>query len=606
MSVANILSNVNQEEIDYVWLPPGGGPPATLATVLTAGNSAGCQLMTDVFKVEGCISAGTDFTLATNPANPNSDLYIANANAGDGVYVEAGTQLYLQTDVGAVGQPTNILLSAGQTVITPSGNYPYPGVVETGVAINGFNNTGAGNQQIGLAIDTITTGGECDGLVISNITSNNPGGNAFGQKTTGIQSDADCYGSYVQSVTSNTGSAYGLVTDAINGVNSTGQYHSNVSASQDGRGILVDGVNGGANAWGAEFNNTVAGTGSGRGVVINGVQGTDGYGLEIASVSGNAGSAYGCVMNGIASNAGQPATGLEIANVNGDGNGIGVNASSITSLTGRVEGLVTTGLNSTAVGADANGVRVDSVSVAGSGIARGVAVVNVTNNSGSGRAFGVDVLGVSGNVPAIALNVNNISTTTAVSAVALSATNITSVLGTGVGVSLNTIGGVRATGIDIANVVATGSSAQGIRVQSVRSTAVPAQPVYGGFFSRTAKNNADPGRLFKIFDGLLSLNTQYLNDPVVNVIQLDGGNLVLLGPAVPAPPAQVVIGNAPNQPPEDGDWLLISKQGAGGHDIADANGNLINGLAVFNFAGGSDMVLMFFCGAINEWVAHDF
>jgi hypothetical protein len=621
MSVANILDVTVPEQIDPVWVPFGGGGGGNLATVLATGpnpGSAGCQPMIDVFGIGGCPTVDLQIT----SVGPNADLILENNNASDGVIVNAGTSIQLNTDQFASGANTIVQISAGQTDIQPNPTYPYGNNPDVPLKISNYNNP-TGFVQGGVSVGPNSAQGEIQGFTVDSLTAG-PGADGFGMKIDTITADNIACGIRTANITANVGTAIGHDITGVNGVDAIGVFLGGLNANssnttgleiktpvaaQDCRAINVGNVQG-TNVWGAEFNTLTASSGDARGVVVSGADGSSsaGVGVEINSTTGGPNGAYAVLINGTTSVAGGSAFGIEVGNTNGDLDARGINASAINSTNGRAEGVITTSITASAVGADANGFRVDGVTSLG-GFSRGMYINNVAATVS--RAFGVDMTNVVGGGSAVGFNANLITTSGASTAAGMNINNVAATTGTGVGVSLNTISGIRAVGIDLANVVATNTTPIGIRVQSVRSTSVPAFPAYGGFFQRGTKLATDAGQLMRIFDGNLGLALQVIDGTLPQDVLGDGGNLVVITPAA-AGNINLVM---PSGGWEPGQWFLFSKQGGGAHTLTDSAGNNFNSTAApFNIGGpAGSMCLIFWTGVSLPfpllpigWAAHAF
>lgn len=288
--------SANFQRIDPKYLPPvfGGG---NLNSVLASGNSAGCQSMTDVFGMSGCPSIDLQIT----SVGPNSDVILENNTAGDGIILNAGTSIQLNTDQFASGQNTSIQLNAGNTVISPNIGYPYPAVVETGVSISQYTNPSAGGQQIGLSVDNITTGGQCDGIVVSNIQST--AGTCYGEKINNI-GGIGAVGLEIATVSSSASRAYGINMNSITSNGLSFARGINVVAvtalNSEATGVFVGGVTTdpatGGEPMGIHVVNTSnAGTATVYGVRSQGNQSNVGdcYGVHISDNQSASGRAYG-------------------------------------------------------------------------------------------------------------------------------------------------------------------------------------------------------------------------------------------------------------------------------------------------------------------------
>jgi hypothetical protein len=573
-------------------------------------------------------------TLEGTPAGSGFDTTIIT-NTGNDLNLQAGSSDAINMDCGQLTITSQIRTEInGITVIQPPGGYTYPNNPEVGLTVKNWTNPVNGNQMKGCLIEnTSADGAEAVGLeIISTQDVNN--GSAYGMKILGT-GDATTTntteGIYIEK-TRAIGNANGItildvagsdvvgvLTDTLTAVNNaigyivsnptstagntTGVLVKSPTALQDCRGIDVGNMNG-TNVWGAEFNNLTA-TGDARGVVVSGAQGnTSAIGVEINSTTANGGTAYGMVLNGVNANGlGDPATGIEIGNVSADANAIGLNASAINSTNGRATGILTTSINS-AGGQDVYGVNVINATTAGTGFARGVAISQISA-VGTGRTFGIDVNAVNGAGPTIGMTMNGISAGGASLAGGITISNVSNPTGSATGVSVNTITSQRSTGVDIANVVGNGNPTHGIRVLGTRTTNVPATSAYGGFFARAgAKNAGDNGQLLKVADGNLGLGVQIIDNINTNVLS-DGGNMVII--TAPAPPLVNIV--APPGGFESGHWFMITKVGAGAHQLLDTNAvDAFNAQApgvAFNFGGGAfGKVLMFFNAGI--WYANVF
>ena len=288
--------SANFQRIDPKYLPPvfGGG---NLNSVLAAGNSAGCQSITDVFGMSGC----TTLDLQITSVGPNADLILENNTASDGIILNGGTSIQLNTDQFASGQNTSIQLNAGNTVISPNIGYPFPAVVETGVAITQYNNPSAGGQQIGLSVDNIITGGECDAIIVSNVQST--AGTGYGEKINNIVG-LGAVGLEITTVSSSLSRAYGINMNSITsnglsfarGINVVGVS----SLNSDATGMFVGGVSTdpatGGEPMGVHIANTSnAGISSVYGLRSQGNQSNNGdcYGIHTSDNQSTSGRAYG-------------------------------------------------------------------------------------------------------------------------------------------------------------------------------------------------------------------------------------------------------------------------------------------------------------------------
>ena len=292
--------SINFQKIHPNYLPaliPGAGNLASVLAQTPNPGSANCQAITNLFGISSC--PANDFQITSQ--GPNSDIILENNNSADGILLNAGTSIQLNTDQFASGANTSVNCTTGHFDIQPNVGYPYTSTPSIGLHVHSYSNP-TGTMQDGIRVNATNAVGGSIGLRVQNTTSS--ASTATGQRiatTAGqgaigleiastVASGARAYGIQLSTV-SNTGTSFSRGIDiqnvsctnseaiginvnnvytnpatgltavgvSVSNVNQTGTQNAvglhsfSCSAGNDAFGLLVDNIVAGNQAFGARF-----------------------------------------------------------------------------------------------------------------------------------------------------------------------------------------------------------------------------------------------------------------------------------------------------------------------------------------------------------------
>ena len=588
MSVANIL-NPATGQIRPEYIAGGGGG-------ITSINAETGPAIT--------ISAGAGITVNTTPNN----IQIVNTGGGGGI-----TSINTET-----GPAITLTGSSGITITNPAPNTidiaGGGGGAFLPLAGGTMNPLPAGVISAHTIEDIITlegtpAGSGLDTLILTNAgndlnlqTGSTDGLNIdTGQFTVdaAIRTELNCI-TTVQPI-----GGYGYPAAVETGL--LVQNFTNPSGVNIQRGIVADNITCPLTAIGVATNNVLTTIGLATGILANNTNGQTADGIRANTITAAA-EANGVKVQSVQSS-NTNAYGVNIDAVAGANSATGVEITTVSSSAGVASGVVVDGVSATGVGQDARGVSVNNVSCAGNCVGVESRILNssaqtttgfsATTLSAAGQTFGARFSGIGavlGISDAFGLDLANVRQ------------DRTAATSRGRGVNMTSVEGYEATGVNVETVYGN-NDARGIRITDVKADNV-ARPAYGLIADRGTKLNTSAGQLMRLLDGNLGLSVQYLNNAAPpNQILPDAGNLVILGPAVPAGGLLQLV--APPGGWENGAWFLICKQNPIIINIQDTGLYPINGVVppgAFPFPAGAayDMCLLFFSVAGGGWFANAF
>jgi len=610
MSVANTLKTpIVAPCIDIQYAGAGGPSPPGLYLPLAGGTMD--SLPNGVINAHTIVGppggqfdllagAGGDVGMFASTGTASISGQSAGVSGANGVDINStsGGNVGIDTtgsvQVGSILTPSDVIMNTinqvdihNRCLVNPNGVAP---IVYTnddfGLRVSDYINN-AGNNQSGVWVQKIgNTAGDTYGIRVDDL-------NGLGNNT----------GVHITNVLTQAGNVIGCSIDAINanlgneakGININGV----VSGASGAYGIDITTTTGGPGqeACAIRIQDTFSDTNVCRGVLLANTNSLTGnvVGFEVKSMqTASSGSAYAFVGGNINTENG-PAIGVNLANINATtGTGSGAFGSYIQNVVGTTDATGYSIITCDAIAGPAVGVQVAQVNASGSGLgnenATGVSVQGVFCSATSGMtATGVKVFQAQGDLAA-GVQVNG----------------ITALTNDAYGIDIRDVAGPNISrGVYINNVSSSGNDAYGLHIGSVSSIGGGAYGIYQfagtSTISNFFHNNIECGSGESASSTNASLN-------VFGTIQSSVQSSAAATYTILNNRGNVVIslaGNtAMNMPTFRyiGAIYTITKKHGGGVTI-NGNGANINGAATFNHSGAIYGTMTIVWDG-TEWLAH--